>query len=171
MAETATKTCHICYSTIDARAKKCPHCHSLQGIYKFVAPVLVAICIVGIFSFIGILIWAGVPPSRHRNSDRDADVQIVSSKHYFAPSSNSGKTTTIVGSLSNGSDRTIRNLDVEVRFYDTKDELIDVYTDNYYGAVRAAPGNPIQTYRTRQHPLARSRLRHAQASGQTRVCR
>src|SRR5689334_13795754 len=41
MAETVSKTCPICYSAVDARAKKCSHCHSLLGIYKVVVPALV----------------------------------------------------------------------------------------------------------------------------------
>jgi hypothetical protein len=135
MAETVTKTCPICYSAVDARAKKCPHCHSLLGFYKVVAPAMVVVCIVGAFGFIALLIWAASPRPRHAYNDLAGNLKVASSKHYFAPSSNNGTTTVIIGSLSNAGDQTLTQVEIETRFYNKQNELIDVFTDPYVGPI------------------------------------
>jgi len=135
MAETITKTCPICYSTVDARAKKCPHCHSLLGFYKVVVPAMVVFGIVGVFGFLALLVWAASPRYRYLRNDVAGSIKVVSSKHYFAPSSNNGKTTVIIGSLSNAADQTLGSIEVEARFYNKENELIDLVSDSYVGPV------------------------------------
>jgi hypothetical protein len=144
MAETITKTCPICYSTVDARAKKCPHCHSLLGFYKVLIPAMVCAGILGFFGFIAILIWAASPGPRPVPSDLAGNIKVVSSKHYFAPSSNNGTTTVIIGSLSNTGDQTINSPEIEARFYNKENELIDLFTDSYFGRIAPHKETPFK---------------------------
>jgi hypothetical protein len=129
MAETATKTCPICYSTVDARAKKCPHCHSLLGVYKVVIPAMVIVGMLGVFGFLALLIWAASPGPRHAPNNLASNLKVVSSKHYFAPSSNNGTSAVIIGSLSNVGNQTLAHMEIEARFYNKQNELIDLFTE------------------------------------------
>jgi hypothetical protein len=129
MAETATKTCPICYSTVDARAKKCPHCHSLLGVYKVVVPAMVIVEVLGVFGFLAILIWAVSPGPRHAPNNLAGNLKVVSSKHYFAPSSNDGKNAVIIGSLTNTGNQALNLIEIEARFFSKQNELIDLFTE------------------------------------------
>ena len=149
MAATVTKTCPTCFSEIHARAKKCPQCLSPLGIYRLVAVLLV-------FVFLFVRNWLRRP--HHLGSERSAqlpagdhpgDVKIVSSQHYFAPGyqNQSGKNATIVGSLRNDSDEALTNVELEVRFYNAKNELIDLFEGSHWWPDQSARGNAVQGQR------------------------
>lgn len=146
MAETVTKTCPICFSVVDARAKKCPHCQSLLGFYKVVVAALVFVCLFGAIGFIALIAWATNSRPRSSRAGLPDVVTIVSSQRYFAPGyqNQSGKIATIVGSLRNDSDKILRHVDLEVRFYNAKNELIDLFEGSHHGPIKAQEETPFK---------------------------
>jgi hypothetical protein len=133
MADAVTKSCPVCFGTIDARAKKCPHCHSPQGIYKFTIPFGIVVAILSLIGICTLLSWAAGPHGRQKRIDRASDAKVVSSKQYFAPATGNGVFPLLIASLSNESDHMITGLTYEVRFYNKQDELIDVIEGSNYG--------------------------------------
>jgi hypothetical protein len=146
MAATVTKTCPTCFSDIDARAKKCPQCHSPLGVYRLVAVLLVFVCLFGAIGFVVLIIWGASGRHYYQEVDHPGDVKIVSSQHYFAPGyqNQSGKNATIVGSLRNDSDEALTNVKLEVRFYNAKNELIDLFEGSIGGPMKAHEEMPFK---------------------------
>lgn len=135
MADSVTKSCPVCFSTIDARAKKCPHCYAMQGIYKFTIPFGVVVGLLSLIGFFTLLSWAAGPHRLQKRIDHISDAKVVSSKHYFAPSTGTGELPILIATLSNESDHTITDLIYEVRFYNKQDELIDVIDGSHYDSI------------------------------------
>jgi hypothetical protein len=146
MAATVTKTCPTCFSEIDARAKKCPQCLSPLGIYRLVAVLLVFVFLFGAIGFAGLIIWGTSSRRDYHEVDHPGDVKIATSQHYFAPGyqNQNGKNATIVGSLRNESDETLSSVDLEVRFYNAKNELIDLFEGSNVGPINAQEEMPFK---------------------------
>jgi hypothetical protein len=130
----------MCYSEIDARAKKCPHCNTLQGVYLLAPFVLIlgfAVC------FIAVVWLVGGPRSRGW-SNRANDVKVVSSRYYFAPGYMQGTSAIVVGKLRNEGDKSLRNAEMEVQFFNPKNELIDLVSGSFSGPVQPKEEAPFK---------------------------
>jgi hypothetical protein len=144
MAATLTRTCPVCFSDIDRRAKKCPQCHSPLGVYRFSAAILVLIFIFGALGFVVFITWAMSSRSSHQRPDHAAELKTVSSKSYFAPGAQNGKVATIVGILRNEAKQTVTSAELEVRFFNEKHELVDVFTSSYNGSIKTQEEMPFK---------------------------
>jgi hypothetical protein len=146
MAATVTKTCPTCFSEIDARAKKCPQCLSPLGIYRLVAVLVVFVFLFGAIGFVVAIIWGMSGRHSYHEVDHPDDVTIVSSQHYFAPGYQNqiGKNATIVGTLRNDSDEALTGVELEVRFYNAKNELIDLFESSSAGSIKAKEERPFK---------------------------
>jgi hypothetical protein len=146
MAATVTKTCPTCFSEIDARAKKCPQCLAPLGVYRFVAVLLVFVFLFGGIGFLVLIIWGTSGPRNYRQLDHPGDIKIVTSQQYFVPESQNqnGKIATIVGSLQNDSDEVLSHVDLEVRFFNAKNEMIDVFDGSHSGPIKAHEEAPFK---------------------------
>jgi hypothetical protein len=98
----------------------------------------------GFFGCIAVLIWAASSGPRPVQNDLASNLKVVSSKHYFAPSSNSGASAVIIGSLSNAGDKTLTQVEIEARFYNKQNELIDLFVDPYVGPVTPHEETPFK---------------------------
>ena len=144
MADTITKTCPLCYGTVDARAKKCPHCHSLLGPYRIAVPAMVIACIGALFASLVLLICAASARPPHKRDNLAANLKVITSKHYFAPSSNNGTSTVIIGSLTNTGDQPLTYMEIEAQFYNKQNELIDLFSDFQTGPIAPHEEMPIK---------------------------
>jgi hypothetical protein len=139
-----TRLCPVCFSEIDARAKKCPQCHSPLGIYKFGAAVLVFIFVFGGIGFLALITWGLSRPRKFETVNHAAEVKTVTSKTYFAPGAQNGMVATIVGALRNDGNETIKSVYLEARFFNANNELIDVFDSSYMGSIKPREETPFK---------------------------
>lgn len=121
----STKECIMCFSAIDARAKKCPQCTSLQAKYSNLEnnPVLIgalALCIVGVFGFIfyqNIFVTAQEDKAM---KNLNAKVTEISSKNE-----NDGLYVACMGQIENDSDFSFKQVKFQVDFVTDQNVLVD----------------------------------------------
>ena len=162
--EHTTKTCKVCFSEIDQRAKKCPFCHQWQGrlqavlVPPNVAGLIATLIMLGLF--IPLLVWMGrsVGPGRDVAPYVD-QIHVVNSHIEFSEWSEGKPIVEVIGLMRNDSEYSWKDVDIEVRFFDHHDEMFD--TANTIG--RHGLGRPIlpgqeQSFTvttTRDHPPER----------------
>jgi hypothetical protein len=99
-----------------------------QGVYLW-GPLATLLCLA--ILFVGLIVFASSRRMRER-TDRAEDVKIVSSQHYFAPSSTQGTSAVVIGTLRNDSDKSLDHIELEVQFFNPKDEMIDLISGSLY---------------------------------------
>lgn len=149
MEEITSKTCKICYKEIDSRAKKCPYCQHWQ--YKFsmvvfhpaFAVFFVTIPFVAVFIFMGTtfkdMVDKGEDFTPYRNQ-----IAISEPELKFGETS-CGPTVVAMGIMTNKSSLSWKDVQLEVRFYDNNNKLIDTGQKNKYSFV--VPANDISTFK------------------------
>lgn len=135
----STKTCRTCFNEIDSRAKKCPHCLSLQGSLR---NLLLAGFAILIAIIVGALIWFDfkLDHLQFRGPNHAAKIEILSSELYFTPKQD-GESVSIVGELANRGDVVIDKISLEVRIMNQEGLLIDSYDNSFYEHLE--PGEEI----------------------------
>jgi hypothetical protein len=138
-SEAPTKSCPLCFSIIDARARKCPYCHVLQGPLR---KLIMALCVLAIFFIFALLIY-NTRPGRYRYTEHIEDVKIVDSEMYFSPleMNDTGTMFTIIGHAKNVGDKPISTISLQVEVFDEQHKLVDFQQDSIYSIV--APGSEI----------------------------
>lgn len=108
--------------------------------------MLVFVFLFGALGFVALIIWGTSGRHNYHEVDHPGDVKIVSSQHYFAPGyqNQSGKNATIVGSLQNDSDEVLTSVEFEVRFFNAKNELIDIFDSSHVGPIKAHEEMPFK---------------------------
>jgi len=126
------KICKHCFTSIDARARKCPACHSLLGTRAFWAPVIVLL-LFGAMLLMMVGAARLVELSRRRSTaNHSSDVTIIESNLHLAPQSSyrsAGEKTIhpmMVGWVRNDGLRQLGNVYLEGRIFNDKGDLIDV---------------------------------------------
>ncbi|NQV22810.1 MAG: hypothetical protein HQ518_00460 [Rhodopirellula sp.] len=126
-SETPTKICRTCFSEIDARAGKCPKCHSLQGPLK---QLLIAGIILVVATLIGSAIWFDILVHRRlepHGPNYAANIDVVSSRLFFVPKEK-GHSASVVGQLRNSGTVAVDVITLEVRLLDKDGGLLDSVT-------------------------------------------
>ncbi len=132
MDSTDTKACHACAEEIKREARVCPRCRQWQRKWSFFNPALTfPIC----FAFVGALIIAtlmaakgAMAPKPTFEAYRD-DVFVTSSSMHFGEL-RSNRTVVVVGTLTNRSPVTWKNLEVDIRFFNSAGEMADAHSQN-----------------------------------------
>lgn len=149
MEEITSKICKMCYKEIDSRAKKCPYCqhwqykismvvfHPAFGVFIVLIPFLLVYIFVGLM-FKG-MFDKGEDFTPYRNQ-----ITINESELKFGETS-CGPTVVAMGIMTNNSSLSWEDVQLEVRFYDKENELIDTDQKNKYSFV--VPANDISTFK------------------------
>jgi hypothetical protein len=133
-----TKICRRCFSTIDARARKCPACHSLLGSGVLFAPALAILAIAAtlamLFGLTLLIEWSRRNPSE----DFSADFSIVESTLYLGPQAfpvdgDERLCPTVVGRLKNNGTHDLDSIELQFHALNAEGKLIDVYQEYLSG--------------------------------------
>ena len=122
-----TKQCRMCFSEIDARAKKCPHCQMLQGTWLLATLFVVAAIPLSLV----LLAWF-IMPHNSRNDDYSSTISVSKSKfylaqsHYPAPSEVDTECPSVVGLLKNNGEHRLDFIEIQLQMFNESNELIDV---------------------------------------------
>jgi hypothetical protein len=134
---TSVGICRSCRQPIDPAAKKCPHCHQLQGPARFLPwlPLVFLLAFVPYLWFsvssIGRFDRQKEPFSAHRSEFAFADTSMNFNPDQRCPS------VSVVGRVNNNGDIPWRGLQIEVRYFDQQGKLVDTATQTVYGTVPA----------------------------------
>ena len=123
-AEVAKKTCSTCFSEIDARARKCPKCHTLQGPLKI---LLIAGATLVVVSLVGSVVWFDIivhQKFRSDGPDFSENIEVADSRLFFVPNEDSHRVS-VVGLLKNSGKSRVNRIKLELRLTDADGKLID----------------------------------------------
>lgn len=122
------KQCIMCFLEIDVRAKKCPHCRSLQTQLGNLEahPWFVFIAIVVLFGIFGIIFYNAAYRYVDLKDIPNALQVEVESIDYN--SGMAGNYVACLGTISNASEYQWSRLRFEVRFLDSNGQLIDTFS-------------------------------------------
>jgi len=134
------KICPLCAEPIKAMAKICPHCRSVQKKWSLQNPQVTAalfatiygLFFIGLFAFVGRAFWPKEDFAEYRN-----EISVANSQ-FSQRMAGSNLMVTVVGTLTNHSAISWKDVGVESRFFDKTGRLIDVIkvnADNYNGVV------------------------------------
>jgi hypothetical protein len=149
MEEITSRICKMCYKEIDNRAKKCPYCQHLQNKISMVVfhPVFgvffVLIPMLLVFIFTGLMfkriLDQGEDFTPYRNQ-----IAISESELKFGHTAR-GPTVVVMGKMTNNSSLSWKDVNLEVRFYDNDNKLVDTDQKNKYSFV--VPANDVSTFK------------------------
>lgn len=136
--ETLTKICPACAQVINAQAKLCPWCRTVQGRWAFltwqnpsVTVLVVLIVIAGALSVVltlrGVMLDEGEDYALHRNA-----ITVAESSFHIQAGKN-GLELAVVGILTNTSALSWKDVQVEAQLFDAEGKLIDSLTDRHFG--------------------------------------
>src|SRR5262245_21129171 len=127
MSDPNTKTCRMCAETINAAARLCPYCRTDQRqstiivtIATWLSSLLLLAFFGGAFYFIYHVFTPGKDFAPFRNQ-----FEVVSSSMQFNQN-DKGTYVTTVGTVRNNSDQAWKEVQLEVRYFDGTNKLIDV---------------------------------------------
>ena len=123
-----TKECIMCFSEIDARAKKCPKCTSLQAKFSNLEnnPILVGLAgllLIGVFAYIFYQNFYVRTLENKAIQNLKATVTEVSTKKesdylYVA----------CIGNIKNDTDFQFKKIKFQVNFFTEQNELVDTFS-------------------------------------------
>jgi len=141
MEENNTKICKMCYKEIPGKARKCPYCHHRQNKFSFVvsspfvAAAFIIISYVLMVYVFSKMLDKGVDFAPYRSQ-----VTISDSELKFGEKK-SGETVAVIGTMSNKSPVPWKDVQIEVRFYDSNGKMIDSKQNKDYPFEVPANGN------------------------------
>jgi hypothetical protein len=148
MEENNTKICKMCYKEIPSKARKCPYCQHWQSKFSMIAwnPALPVVIFLLPFAFFMYMI-GGMLNMFDRGEDftpyRDK-ITITGSELKFGEKKvceTVAETVAIVGTMSNSSSIPWKDVQIEVRFYDSDGKMIDSEQQKDYPLEVPADGN------------------------------
>lgn len=143
MEQSETKSCPMCCMNIPAAAKKCPYCRHPQGklnsiiLHPAIGMLFVIIPMIVICSLIG-LRFEGMFSDGEKYSDHPNALTVVDSKMSFGEKwcdDQARETVVVLGTIENSSDIVWDDINLEVKFFDANDELIDAVQQQMYYSV------------------------------------
>lgn len=142
------KECPICFSSIDKRAARCPHCQKPQNKYYRIFSHPGVVSAYGMVFYLLLLILLGSmlgeftedtsePYAEHRQSISafDTTIQFGEEQVYKEGNRITVPTVIIIGYIENNSPFTWGNPVLEVRFYDDEEQLIDTSQGQQYSLI------------------------------------
>ncbi|MHC4543571.1 MAG: FxLYD domain-containing protein [Planctomycetota bacterium] len=147
MEEVTSKTCKMCYKEMDSRAKKCPYCQHWQSKFSKIVwhPAFAVFLIMGFIVVFGVIFESlfvfdkgeDFAPYRNQITIRKSELKFGETSH--------GPTVVVMGEIKNNSNLSWKDVQLEVRFYDNNNKLIDTDQKNKYSFV--IPANDISTFK------------------------
>jgi hypothetical protein len=146
-----SKTCKMCYSEIDARAKKCPHCQHWQN--RLFSVLFQPAVVVLIIFLILMKLFARSPFDTGRDFKTYKDQVLISRSTLTFGQNNCGPTLVVMGTFKNETDITWKDLHIEVTYFDRSGALIDTGQDyDYSFLVSAKAETPFKISMKREFP-------------------
>lgn len=126
-----TKECIMCFSEIDARAKKCRYCNSLQAKYSNIEnnPLIMSLLLVFIVGMFGYIYYDNV---YLRGLKKESQKDLIVTVSEVSEKVEAGKLyVACMGTIKNPANFRFSDVQLEARFYNGQNELIDTiaYTD------------------------------------------
>jgi len=149
MEEITSKICKMCYKEIDSRAKKCPYCQHCQNKFSMVVfhpafgVIFVLIPILLVYIFMG-LMFKGMFDQGEDFTPYRTQIAISEPELKFGKTAR-GPTVVVMGKMTNNSSLSWKDVQLEVRFYDKDNKLIDTDQKEKYSFV--VPANDISTFK------------------------
>jgi len=126
------KICPLCAETIKAVAKVCPHCRHWQTKWSLRNPlILPTIYFICLFIGFGFFFSKMFGPKEEFATYRN-DISVVNSE-FSQRTSGSNLWNTVVGTLTNQSNVSWKDVGVEAKFFDRSGKIIDVLAINSDG--------------------------------------
>jgi len=145
MEENNTKTCKMCYKEIPNRAKKCPYCHHWQSKFSMIAwnPALPVVIFLLPFAFFMYMVANMFDKGKDFTPYRN-QITISNSELKFGEKKCDGttaETVAVIGTISNKSSVPWKDVQMEVRFYDSNGRMVDSKQQKGYSTEVPADGN------------------------------
>jgi len=136
MEERLTKTCKTCFEQIDERARKCPHCRTLQG--KAQGWIVRHPFIFALLCFLPFVLLIAlnkyITPNillRREPQPYTGQIKVVASELAFGESKD-GPVVCVIGRLRNDSNIPWSSIDLDAQFLDGNGKVVDVAQDRTY---------------------------------------
>jgi len=148
MDDVQRKTCDICYSEMDVRARKCPCCQHWQNKFNRFATHPIVVMIPFLIAMTVMVAMLSTVPSIMREafnqgedfSTHEGEIAISNSKLEFGELE-SGPTVVILGRMENSGDFSWKDVRLEVEIFDADGNLVDACQDEQYRFVVPAQGS------------------------------
>jgi len=123
-----TKECISCFSEIDARAKRCPNCRSLQTKYSNLEnnPIIIGILAVFIIMIFGYLSYEIV--FARTLEDEAIKELVIDVREISTKSQGNDLYVACLGSIENNSDFKFKDVKLEVSFFSQNGEVVDTFS-------------------------------------------
>src|SRR5579863_8058707 len=122
-----TKVCPHCAETIKIAAKVCPHCRFCQKTWSLYNPKIIAasvlILVIGYSVLMGLVVDSISGEGRDFAEYRD-QIRVATSSMNFSQTSTNAYITA-VGTMTNGSAFTWKEVQLEAQYFDASGKLID----------------------------------------------
>lgn len=134
--EETTKVCKACAQVINAPAKICPYCRSVQGCWAFLSwqnPVVTALVVLIVTAAalsVPLVLRESLFEGEDFSNYRGA-INVVESSFHLQDGKN-GLELSVVGILTNTSSLAWKNIQVEAQLLDADGKLIDSVTDRHF---------------------------------------
>ena len=142
-----TKECIMCCSEIDARAKKCPKCTSLQAKFSNLEnnPILIGILFLFIIGMFGYIFYQNFYVSELE--DKAVESLNVSVTDISTKNETDALYVACIGNITNNSEFNFKQIKFQVDFLSQENKLIDTFsvTDEDLGI----PSNSTTNFRVR----------------------
>lgn len=125
--------CKFCLEEINADAKKCPHCQSMQGgdkafMYQNLMPALIIVPVMG-FIMVAMLFYA---KKEDKNNELSMDqLEIIETKVHKIPSKDE-PSIVLIGKIVNNTEKSFQEIFFHVDYFDSVGKMIDTYSDYTY---------------------------------------
>jgi len=120
-----TKECIMCFSEIDARAKKCRYCNSLQAKYSNLEnnPAIISLLFVFIVGMCGYIYYENIYLMALK---KEAQKDLIVTVSEVSEKEEAGKLyVACMGTIKNPVDFRFSNVELEARFFNSNNDLID----------------------------------------------
>jgi len=136
-----TKECPSCCEQINAKATKCPRCQAWQSKWRFDQSnlkhqfIFIAFILLVFGTLYSVFIESIVSPGNFNDSK---SLITVADSSFNYSTKECGTRISVIGTISNDSDKIWKDIYFEVQFFNNNGELIDTISENEYDLVLLA---------------------------------
>lgn len=125
-APLTTKTCKMCGMEIPQQARKCPHCHHFQNRWTMVVyHPAVAVCFASLPLVMILIVFSTLFDTGENYEAYKDQIHVTSSQIAFGDTK-SGATVAVIGTITNASQVSWKEVQFHVDFFDTAGKRADV---------------------------------------------